>query len=381
MPHLVALDLPGGPGFVDALRRVWERGDAVLPVDQRLPGPARAALFTALRPGRIIDTDRERTLDGDPVEPGDALVMPTSGSTGTPKGVVHTMAALEASARAGNARLGVEATDRWLACLPLAHIGGFTVITKALTAGTRLTVLPGFDAAEVATQARAGATLVSLVPTTLARIDPALFRVVLLGGSRPPLDRPANVVATYGLTETGSGVVYDGLPLDGVEVRIAADGEILVRGPMLMRCYRDGSSSIDADGWLHTDDLGTTGPDGRLQVQGRRGDMIVTGGENVWPDAVERVIADLPGVAEVAVAGVPDPEWGQRVVAWVVPADAAAPSLADLRTAVSQHLAAFMAPKELHLVEALPRTAIGKVSRTTLVHHHGASPTTTESDD
>jgi O-succinylbenzoic acid--CoA ligase len=381
MPHLVALDLPGGPAFVDALRRVWDRGDAVLPVDQRLPGPARAALFTALRPGRIVDADGERVLEGDPVEPGDALVMPTSGSTGAPKGVVHTTAGLEASARAGNARLGVEASDHWLACLPLAHIGGFTVITKAITASTQLTVLPGFDAAEVTAQARAGTTLVSLVPTTLARIDPSLFRVVLLGGSRPPLDRPANVVATYGLTETGSGVVYDGLPLDGVEVRIAADGEILVRGPMLMRCYRDGTSPIDADGWLHTDDLGTLGPDGLLQVQGRRGDMIVTGGENVWPDAVERVIADLPGVAEVAVAGVPDPEWGQRVVAWVVPADAAAPSLADLRTAVGQRLAAFMAPKELHLVEALPRTAIGKVSRTTLVHLHGASPTATESDD
>jgi O-succinylbenzoic acid--CoA ligase len=380
MPHLVALDLPGGPGFVDALRRVWDRGDAVLPVDQRLPGPARAALFAALRPARIVDGDGERRLDGDPVEPGDALVMPTSGSTGTPKGVVHTMAGLQASAAAGNSRLGVESTDHWLACLPLAHIGGFTVITKALTAGTRLTVLPGFVAAEVTAHAQAGAALVSLVPTTLARIDPALFRVVLLGGSRPPVDRPANVVATYGLTETGSGVVYDGVPLDGVEVRIAADGEILVRGPMLMRCYRDGATSIDHDGWLHTDDLGSMGPDGRLQVQGRRGDMIVTGGENVWPDAVERVIADLPGVAEVAVAGVPDPEWGQRVVAWVVPAGSAAPSLADLRAAVGQRLAAFMAPKELHLVGALPRTAIGKVSRAALVANHGASPTTTESD-
>jgi O-succinylbenzoic acid--CoA ligase len=381
MPHLVALDLPGGPGFVDALRRVWDRGDAVLPVDQRLPGPARAALFAALRPGRIVDGDGERRLDGHPVEPGDALVMPTSGSTGTPKGVVHTTAGLEASARAGNARLGVGAGDHWLACLPLAHIGGFTVITKALQAAAGLTVLPGFDAAEVMAQARAGATLVSLVPTTLARVDPTLFRVVLLGGSRPPLDRPANVVATYGLTETGSGVVYDGLPLDGVEVRIAADGEILVRGPMLMRCYRDGSTTIDPDGWLHTDDLGTSGPDGRLQVQGRRGDMIVTGGENVWPDTVERVIAGLPGVAEVAVAGVADPEWGQRVVAWVVPAGTATPSLADLRALVGQQLAAFMAPKELHLVEALPRTAIGKVSRAALVGNHGASPTTTESDD
>jgi O-succinylbenzoic acid--CoA ligase len=137
MPHLVALDLPGGPAFVDALRRLWDRDDAVLPVDQRLPGPARAALFTALRPGRIVDADGERVLEGDPVEPGDALVMPTSGSTGAPKGVVHTMAGLEASARAGNAWLGVEAVDHWLACLPLAHIGGFTVITKALAAGTR----------------------------------------------------------------------------------------------------------------------------------------------------------------------------------------------------------------------------------------------------
>lgn len=368
MPHLVAIDLPGGDGFVNAVQRVWDRGDAVLPIDRRLGGPARQRLLEALRPGRLLDESGEHRLTGEPVEPGDALVMPTSGSTGNPKGVVHTMDGLVASARAGNARLGVGADDHWLACLPLAHIGGFTVLTKALIAGSRLTVLPGFDAEAVTAAAHAGATHVSLVPTALARIDPALFRIVLLGGSRPPSNRPANVVATYGLTETGSGIAYDGVALDGVELRIAADGEVVVRGPMLMRCYRDGTTSVDSDGWLHTDDIGRLASDGRLEVQGRRGDMIVTGGENVWPDAVERVLATVPGIAEVAVAGVADDTWGQRVVAWIVPSEPTAPpSLTALRDAVAHELAAFMAPKEMRLVATLPRTPLGKVVRSALV--------------
>ena len=207
----------------------------------------------------------------------------------------------------------------------------------------------------------------SLVPTALRRIDASLFRTIVLGGARPPADRPANTVTTYGLTETGSGVVYDGRPLGGVDVRIAPDGEILLRGSMLLRCYRDGSSPLDHDGWLHTGDLGRWLDDGRLHVDGRRGDMIVTGGENVWPDAVEAVLQRAAGVAEVAVAGVDDLEWGQRVVAWVVPDDPSSPpTLADLRTTVADHLPAFCAPKELVLVTTLPRTALGKVQRTTL---------------
>jgi O-succinylbenzoic acid--CoA ligase len=366
--ELVALDLPGGATFVDAVRRVWDRGDAVLAVDQRLPQAARQRLFEALRPTVLLDVAGEQSLDGDPVEPGDALVVPTSGSTGTPKGVVHTHDGLAASARAGNARLGTTTDDHWLACLPLAHIGGFTVVTKALFAGAGLTVLPRFDADAVVAAAARGATMVSLVPTALRRIDPASFRVVLLGGSRPPTERPVNVIATYGSTETGSGVVYDGQPLDGVEIRIADDGEILVRGPMLMRCYRDGTTSIDADGWLHTDDLGAWTADGRLHVDGRRGDMIVSGGENIWPDAVERVLATDPDVADVAVTGIADHEWGQRVTAWVVPADAERPPPAErLRALVADRLAPFMAPKRIHMVVDLPRTPLGKVIRSALV--------------
>ncbi len=345
-PRLVALDLPGGPAFVDELQRIWEAGDAALPVDQRLPATAKAALRVALRVG-------------EPVEPGDALVMATSGSTGSPKGVVLTHAAIAASAAATSERLGVTADDHWLACLPLAHVGGLSVVTRALHTGTTLTVLPGFDVEAVQ---RCDASLVSLVATALARVDAARFRTIVLGGSRPPEDRPVNCVTTYGMTETGSGVVYDGVPLDGVEVDIAADGEIRLRGPMLLRCYRDGSTPFGRDGWMATGDLGAWRPDGRLEVQGRRSELIITGGENVWPEAVEAVLADHPGVVDVMVRGVDDPEWGQVVDAVVVPA-ADQPTLDELRAHVKAHHPAFMAPKRLTFATSLPRTALGKPRR------------------
>jgi len=367
--NLVAIDLPGGEAFVTALRRAWDDGDAVLPIDRRLPPTARAALIEAMAPSWLIDGDGRHPLQGRPTERGDALVMATSGSTGRPKGVVLTHDAVAASAQATSARLGTDAGDTWLACLPLAHVGGLSVVTRALVTGASLVVHDGFDAAAVTAAAHDGATAVSLVPTALRRIDPALFRVVVLGGARPPADRPANCIATYGLTETGSGVVYDGLPLDGVEVHLDDAGESLLRGPMLLRCYRDDTTPLDSDGWLHTADLGRWLPDGRLHVDGRRGDLIITGGENVWPDTVEAVLATAPGVAEVAVAGVTDEEWGQRVVVWVVPTDANdAPTLAELRAAVAEQLPTFCAPKELVLVASLPRTALGKVRRHLLPH-------------
>ena len=296
---------------------------------------------------------------GDEVQPGDALVMVTSGSTGTPKGVVLTHDAVAASARATSDRLDVHPDDHWLACLPLSHVGGLSVVTRALHTGTQLTVLPGFDATAIED---AGATLVSLVATALARIDPSRFRTIVLGGSRPPDDRPANCVTTYGMTETGSGVVYDGVPLDDVEVDITPDGEIRLRAPMLLRCYRDGSSPLDADGWFATGDLGVWLPDDQLHVAGRRGDLIITGGENVWPEAVEAALADHSGVADVMVRGVDDPEWGQLVEAVIVPAGDP-PTLDSIRNHVKQRHPAFMAPKRLTLVESLPRTSIGKLRR------------------
>jgi len=350
--RLVVIEARGGDTVVDRLRRAWDEGDAVLPVDPRLPGPARRAVLAAAR------------LD-EPVEDGDALVIATSGTTGAPKAVVLTHGAVAASAHATSRRLGVvPRTDRWLACLPLAHVGGLSVVTRALATGTPVTVHDGFDATAVEAAGRAGCTLVSLVPTALRRIDPGLFRRVVLGGSAMPADLPPNAVTTYGMTETGSGVVYDGVPLDGVEVRVV-EGEVQLRAPMLLRAYRDGTVPMTPDGWYRTGDAGEwDAASGRLQVFGRIGDVIVTGGEKVWPAAVERVIDRLAGVQEVAVVGRPDPEWGHRVVAVVVPADRATPpSLEGLREAVRRELPAYAAPRQLQLVDALPRTGSGKVTR------------------
>jgi O-succinylbenzoic acid--CoA ligase len=384
VPELVALDLPAGAGFVDTLRAIWDAGDAAAPLDPRLPRAARAALLAALRPGRVVAADGEHhaVAGGLPVEDGDALVMATSGSSGQPKGVVLTHDALLASARATSARLGIDpARHIWLSCLPLAHVGGLSVITRALLTGTPLTVLPGFDAATVEQLGRSGeVTHVSLVAAALLRVDPAVFTGILLGGSRPPRQLPDNVVVTYGMTETGSGVVYDGVPLDDVEVAIAHfddagsddgdEGEILLRAPMLMRSYRDGRTGrvVGPDGsrtWFATGDAGSFTEEGTLSVAGRMAEMITTGGEKVWPDAVERVIASHRNVAEVAVWKRADRDWGERVVAWVVPTDVP-PQVEELKELVADTIAPWAAPKEVVLVEALPRTASGKIRRADL---------------
>jgi O-succinylbenzoic acid--CoA ligase len=365
--QLVALDLPAGPGFVDALVETWDGGDAAFPIDQRLPPPAKEAQLAALAVTvvRHADGTAHRRQGGRPVEDGDALVMATSGSTGEPKGVVLTHDAVGASASAASARLAVTRGDHWLACLPLSHVGGLAVVTRALWTQTRLTVLAHFD--PVAVQA-SPATLVSLVATALRRIDPAHFRLVVLGGATVPEDLPGNAVATYGMTETGSGVVYDGVPLDGVEVRVADDGEIHLAGSMLLRAFRRADADVDprTNGWLATGDLGGWLPDGRLHVDGRRSDLIISGGENVWPEPVERAIRRDPRVADVVVAGTPDPEWGHVVTAYVVPSGSQVPTLDELRRAVGEVLPAYCAPRLLRLVASIPTTPLGKPRRSSL---------------
>ena len=367
MHRLIALAMRQGDEMVDWLRRSWDAGDAVAPVDSRLPRAEIDRLLGVLRPALVVGDDGETSEWPDPVpaEPGDALVMATSGTTASPKGVVLGHSAVAASAAATSRRLGVRpGLDRWLACLPLSHVGGMSVVTRALLTGTPLTVQRGFDATAVAEAAAGGATLVSLVATALRRVDPALFRTVLVGGMAPPERSAPNVVATYGMTETGSGVVYDGVPLDGVGVTFGSDGEILLRGPMLATRYRDGTPVMDREGWLHTTDAGCLDGNGRLVVLGRTDDVINTGGEKVWPGAVEAVLASHPLVAEVAVVGRPDAEWGHEVVACVVRTDPAfPPRLEQLRELVRDSLAPWCAPKSLVLAGSLPRTALGKVRR------------------
>lgn len=374
MRELVALPAVGSPAFVDAIRRVWDDGDAFLPVDPRLPRPAAARLFEALGPTVVEDDDGTRRAGPGrrPMVEGDAVVVATSGSTGTPKGAVHTHASIAASAEATSRGLDVDpATDRWLCCLPLAHVAGLSVVFRALHLGTGFEVLPGFDAEEVTRAAtERGATLTTVVPTALTRFDPSIFRRIVVGGAAPPATLPPNAVVSYGLTETGSAVAYDGVALPTAELRVR-EGEVEVRGPMLLRAYRGPEADTDPrgpDGWFPTGDTGELDAEGRLVVHGRRGDLIITGGENVWPVAVERVLETHPAVREVAVTGRVDPTWGRRVVAVVVPADPThPPTLEDLRDYVKRELPAFAAPRELVLRDALPRIGIGKIARSELL--------------
>ncbi|MGI9596324.1 MAG: class I adenylate-forming enzyme family protein, partial [Acidimicrobiales bacterium] len=321
----------------------------------------------------------------------DAVIIATSGTSGLPKAVIHTHASVEASAVATSKALDVDpSTDRWLACLPLAHIGGLAVVMRSMVTETPVEVHDRFDPRAVISAAGAGATLVSLVTRALNQVRPELFRTVLIGGGVPPPNRPANVIATYGMTETGSGIVYETSLLDGAEISIGPPGpatgrsasrgnrdetlgrpdgtaEIHLRGPMLFRGYRSRPDPFDRNGWFPTGDLGSWGPDGELVVIGRRGDLIVTGGEKVWPEPVERLLLNRPDIAQVALIGRPDPEWGRKVVAVIVPAAGhVRPALGDVREAVRAELPIWAAPKEIEFAEDLPRTALGKVRRNLL---------------
>lgn len=382
---LVAIDLRPGPGFLDTLRRAWDRGDAVLPLPQEAPRSFRLDIARRMGAGILVDPSGSQDTDwGWPIEEGDALVVATSGTTGEPKGVVHTHESIAASAYLSATALGVSGDTHWLCCLPLSHVAGLSVITRAWETGSELTVHDGFDAAMVDAAGADGGTHVSLVPTALRRIDPTRWRRILLGGSSIPHDRPTNTVAGYGMTETYGGIVYEGQPLPGVSVRVsgverdAAElGPIEVRTPSAMSGYRrprpdaTGAPEVppfDHAGWFRTGDLGWIDPlDGRLRVEGRADDLIITGGEKVWPGPVEHALETHSSVTEAAVVGVADPEWGERVKAVIVLADdSPEPTLEELRDWVAQGLPRAAAPREVATAKTLPRTSLGKLRRSSL---------------
>jgi O-succinylbenzoic acid--CoA ligase len=356
--QLVSLALPPGEEFIAAFDEAWAADHAVLPLDPFAPPAALDRLLTAMRPDVPVDDDV-------------ALVIATSGSTGEPKGAQLSHAALEASSRATHTRIGHEPDDVWLACLPWHHIGGLQVLLRSRLLAIPLVVHERFD---VDRFAREDATLTSLVPTQLvslldAGVDLARFRAILLGGAAAPvalLDRArgagANVVTTYGMSETAGGCVYDGQPLDGVEVRTLDDGRLAIRGPMLMAGYRlrpELTAEALVDGWLVTNDLGQVADDGSVVVSGRADDVIITGGENVVAGEVAEVIRHHRAVVDVAVTGVPDERWGQRVVAVVV----GQVELAELRDWCSESLPRAALPRQVIVVDQLPHLGSGKVDR------------------
>lgn len=342
------------------------------------------SLTASLRVGEEIDDDV-------------ALVISTSGTTGTPKGAMLTPAALIASASAAHDRLG--GPGRWLLALPSHHIAGMQVLVRSVLAGTvpvDMDISRGFDVSELpsaVSRLGSGRRYASLVSNQLAKAlaHPgaaealAGLDAVLLGGGpapRPMLAAAAEagitVVRTYGSSETCGGCVYDGLPLDGVEIRIdepdsAGKGNIVVGGATLASGYRNPPQPdpFAEPGWFRTDDIGEFDDAGRLAVLGRADDAISTGGLTVMPSAVEAVLVRHPWVAECAVFGVPDDRLGQRVVAAVVAtAPSAPPSLDEIRDFVGASLDRTAAPRELLVLADLPRRGIGKIDRRALREHY-----------
>ncbi|WP_197320558.1 o-succinylbenzoate--CoA ligase [Saccharomonospora sp. NB11] len=354
-----------------AVLAALDGGPAVLPLDPR--NPAAESVRAAMRPD-------------EPVEPDTAVIITTSGSTGRPKGTLLSARALLASAHATHARLG--GAGRWLLATPPGYIGGLQVLVRSHLAGTTPGVVDlsrGFRPDAFADAARevlsaSGPHYTALVPTQLARLldagcaEVARFDAIVLGGAACPdaLRRRAeaagvSLVPSYGMSETASGCVYDGVPLDGVRVRLGADDRIEVSGPVLAHGYHlDAQATAEAfvDGWFRTSDVGRWSDDGRLQVLGRVDDMINTGGVKVPARQVEDALLRHPAVRAAGVVGLPDPEWGQRVAAVVSTSDDVA--VDALRETVRAELGAAATPKQVSVVDELPLIGPGKVDRSAL---------------
>jgi o-succinylbenzoate---CoA ligase len=301
------------------------------------------------------------------------LAISTSGSSGRPKQVLLERAAVLASAAGSSARLG--GTGPWLLALPSSYVAGFNVVVRSLVAGHRPVVLGDRTPVAVATEG----AFVSVVPTQLHRwLDSpgdgtALARchTVLVGGG--PVDpslraRAAEagvrLVATYGSAETCGGCVYDGLPLDGVALAVAVDGRIRIGGPTLFRGYLDDPVATReslVDGWFVTSDAGRLDDDGRLRVLGRVDDMVVSGGVNVPAAAVAARLREHPAVSAAEVVGLPDLEWGNRVVAVLALEEEL--TLEETRDWVAVVHPRAWAPRQVRVVPALPMLANGKVDR------------------
>lgn len=376
---LTPLPVPAGPAVLALLPALVDaldgRGPAWLPVpadDAR----ETARLTVALGAGAVVTDDI-------------ALVMATSGSTGTPKGALLPSAALRASATATHSRLG--GSGRWLLALPAQHVAGMQVLVRSLLAGVEPVVMDlrgGFNPAvlpAVVARLSGGRRYTSLVPTQLQRAlaHPAArealtaFDAILVGGAATPLALLAaataaglRVVRTYGMSETCGGCVYDGVPLDGVRVRVSG-GRVHLGGACLASGYLNQPEhpAWAEPGWFRTDDAGTL-VDGKLTVHGRLDEAITTGGLTVAPAVVEAALMTHPLVRECVVLGLPDEQWGQRVVAVVV-AGVTAPSLAQVREHVAAELGRAAAPRELHLRDRLPLRGPGKVDRRALAAQLG----------
>jgi o-succinylbenzoate---CoA ligase len=385
---VVALELDAGPHYATVLHGLMKLGAVAHPLNARLRDTERehglgraGAEFVLRSPDEIPPTEADLPLLGEHDLDAVHSRLATSGTLGRPRSVGLTYGNFLWSAVGSAFNLGVDPSDRWLCCLPLYHVAGLSILMRSVIYGTGAVIHDGFNPDRVARSlAEDDVTLVSLVTTQLVRlldagVDLSGPRAVVVGGGPVPVDvieeasgRGATVVQTYGMTETCSQVTTltpaeartkagsAGRPLLTTHLRIQ-DGEILVQGPTVA------PGTADADGWLHTGDLGRIDEDGFLYVEGRLGELIVTGGENVLPGEIEEVLLRHPDVADAAAVGRPDEHWQEAVTAVVVVRDGAAPDAERLREHCASHLAGFKVPKRFEFVSALPRTASGKLLR------------------
>ncbi len=375
----VLLDRPAASA---AVRAAWDAGEAVAVLDPSAPPIQTDATLAAVRPTHVLDRHgRHRMRTGVPAPHGVAAVVATSGTTGTPKAVELTRAGLETMGHGVQSAIDGSADDRWLLCMPAHHVAGLAILARSYVTGATVVALDSFDVAAVAAAPRdQQTTLLSVVPTMLHRLLEAgaplsEWRRVLVGGAPTPtrlwaraMEEGVALVDAYGQSETWGGCVLNGRPIAGVEAMLAPDDEILVRGPVVMRAYRGRPEEtvevLEPDGWLHTGDVGAWTDDGRLRVVDRRRDVVITGGVNVSPTEVEDLLSRHPAVADVGIAGAPDDEWGERVVAFVVPVDPTDPPTLDaLREFARVHLAVAKLPRQVVIVETLPRSVSGKLRR------------------
>jgi len=366
--RLVALPARLDGWLVEQIVRAWEAGEAVSVVDASSP-LARARLDA-------LGAHVWRTPDGDlPLEPGappvpeDAwIVQVTSGTTGTPRAVVLSEANVRASASAVAERLSIGPGDRWATALSPAFVGGLATIARSIVIGTPITLMARHRPEDLEAALAEGATLATTVHAALVHLDVTPLRAVIIGAGPATGALPANAITSYGMTETGSGIVYNGRALPGVELDVR-ESRIFVRGPMVAERLRTGVRILDGEGWLETGDVGVL-EDDRLVVWGRAEDLITSGGVHVAPAAVEAAAWDaLRGrVHDLVVWGTPDDRFGQVVTLGVV---GDSPSPAELRALLDGRLDAAWIPRRVVALPRVPRTETGKPLRRLLP---GADP-------
>ena len=358
---------------------------------EQLPNSISTIVFESLE--RILsDEEADDTFDWTFEDRDIAIIMNTSATTGQFKSVPLRWGQIRAHVQASKEVLGKTEQDNWLMILPLFHVSGLSILLRSLYNGTAVTILPKYDEAQVLKLIESeNINMMSLVPTILTQLEPSIthhkLRVILLGGEFIPMalidaceKKSLPIYKTYGMTETFSqSVTFSvldyphkrdsvGKPLPGMQVRIDkpdADGvgEIHLTGPMVMTGYID-KEPIDSD--LNTDDIGYVDEDGFVYILNRRKDLIISGGENIYPKELEDLVYTLPSVKECAVVPVPDPKWGQVPALFVAFHDGESMTADEIVSFMTKSLAKYKVPKYVKILPALPRNGTGKIVRNEL---------------